>query len=71
LCGFHITHVCYMSCPSHLPWFDHPNNIWWSIQVMKFLIMQSSPASCHSSILGLNIHYTIMSKYSLYHNIKN
>jgi hypothetical protein len=33
--------------PSHSPWFDHPNNIWWSIQVMKLLIMQSPPASSH------------------------
>jgi hypothetical protein len=23
---------------------DHPNNMWWNIQVMKLLIMQSSPA---------------------------
>jgi hypothetical protein len=37
--------ACYMSLQSHPPWFNHPNNIWWSLQVMKFLIMQSSPAS--------------------------
>jgi len=29
-------------------WFDHPNNIWWSVQVMKLLIMQFS-----SSLLSL------------------
>jgi hypothetical protein len=29
------------------PWFDHPNNIWWIVQVMKLLIMQSCPASRH------------------------
>jgi hypothetical protein len=33
--------------PSHPAWFDYPNNIWWSVQDMKLLIMQSSPASCH------------------------
>ena len=22
------------TCPTHLPWFDHINNIWWSIQFM-------------------------------------
>jgi hypothetical protein len=37
--------VCYMSRPSHPPWFYHPNNIWWGVQVMKLLIMQSSSAS--------------------------
>jgi hypothetical protein len=30
-----------------LLWLNHPNNIWWSVQVMKLLIMQSSPASRH------------------------
>jgi hypothetical protein len=39
--------VCYMSCPSHPPWLDHSNKIWWSVNVAKLLVMQSSPASCH------------------------
>jgi hypothetical protein len=30
--------------PSHPPLFDHRNNALWSVQVMKLLIMQSSPA---------------------------
>jgi len=47
LYAFLISIVCYMPHPSHPPWFDHPNNIWWSVQVMKLLIIQSSPASCH------------------------
>jgi hypothetical protein len=25
----------------HPPWFDHPNNIWWSVSVMKLFIIQS------------------------------
>jgi hypothetical protein len=29
--------------PSHPPCYDNPNNIWWNIQVTKFLLMQSSP----------------------------
>jgi len=37
----------YMSGPSHSPWLDHSNNIWRSIHVKKFLIIQSSPVSCH------------------------
>jgi hypothetical protein len=39
--------ACYMSHPSHPPWLDHPNNIWWTVQVMKLIIMQTSPASRH------------------------
>jgi hypothetical protein len=34
-----------VSCPPHLPWFNHPNNIRWRIQVMNFIIMQFSPRS--------------------------
>jgi len=37
--------ACYMSRPSHSAFLDHHNNIWWSVQDMRILIMQSSPAS--------------------------
>jgi hypothetical protein len=50
LYAFLSSHACYIHHPSH-PLFDHPNNIWWSVQVMKLLIMQSSLAS----LLGPNI----------------
>jgi hypothetical protein len=58
VCIPHVSHAtCYMHHPCHPPQFHHPNNIWWSIQVMKFLIMQSSPAPppTTSSLLGSNI----------------
>jgi len=35
VCISHLSHGCYMHHLSHYPWFDHPNNIWWSVQVMK------------------------------------
>jgi hypothetical protein len=41
--------TCHILCPSHTPWLDHPNNIWWSLQVMKLLITQSSLGS-HQSL---------------------
>jgi hypothetical protein len=40
LYAFLISHMCYMTHPSH-PRFDHPDSIWWSIQFVKLLIMQS------------------------------
>jgi len=43
----HHSHTFYMPSPSYLPRFDHPNNILWSVQVMKLLITQSFPASRH------------------------
>jgi hypothetical protein len=44
-------HAYYMSQQSHHPWFDHPNNIWWRLQIMELLKM----ASCLFMPLGPNI----------------
>jgi hypothetical protein len=40
-----LPHACHMSLPSHPPWFNHPNNIRWRIQTVKFIIMQFSSRS--------------------------
>ena len=29
-------HICYMPCPSQSSWSDHPNDIWWGVQSIKF-----------------------------------
>jgi hypothetical protein len=47
VCISHRSHACYMPHLSHPHRFDHPNNMCWTVQVMKFLIMQSSPVSHH------------------------
>jgi hypothetical protein len=36
------------------PWFERPNNIWRLLQIMKFLILQFSPVSCHFTPLAKN-----------------
>jgi hypothetical protein len=36
-----------MSRSFHSSWFDHPNNIWWGLQIIKFLIMLFSPLPCY------------------------
>jgi hypothetical protein len=56
---YHLFHACWKSHPSH-PLFDHPS-IWWGVQVMKLLIMQSSPASFH--------FLPLRSKYSPWHPV--
>ena len=33
-----VPHTCHMPSPSHYFWFDHPNNIWWMVQIMKLRI---------------------------------
>jgi len=43
---FSSPRACYMSRQFRPPWFDRPNNIWWSVLVMK-LLMRFSPASRH------------------------
>jgi hypothetical protein len=35
---FAFTDVYYMQRPSHFPQFDHPNNIWFMVQVMKLFM---------------------------------
>jgi hypothetical protein len=30
-------HACYIPYPSHPSWFGHPNNSWWSLQIMHLL----------------------------------
>jgi hypothetical protein len=37
----------YMPSPSHPPWLYHSDYTWWSVQVMKLLIMQIPPTSYH------------------------
>ena len=47
-------HTCYMPRPIHSPWFDHPYNIWWAIEIIKLLILQSSPFYCKLPPLNKN-----------------
>jgi len=61
VCIYHPSDACCMPLLSHSPWFDHSNNIWWSVQVMKLLIMQSSLASC--------FFLSLRSKYSPQHTV--
>ena len=45
-CPSSVSHTCYMPHPSHSSSFYHPNNVWWGMQITKFLVMQSSPLIC-------------------------
>jgi hypothetical protein len=61
---FHLFHACYMSRSPHRPLFDH-FNICWSVQVMKFLIMQYSPTSRYF-LLGPNIFLRTLFSDTIY-----
>jgi hypothetical protein len=43
----YLSHACYIPRSSYPPLFDCLDNVWWSVQVMRLLNMQSSPDSCH------------------------
>jgi hypothetical protein len=51
------------TCLRPLPQFVYPNNILWRVQVMKLLIVQSSPASCHFLPLMSKFYHIIRGMY--------
>ena len=51
-----VSHTCHMPCPSYSSSFYHPNNIWWEVQIRKFLFMYSSALPLiTSSLIGQNV----------------
>ena len=55
VCTCPLPHTCCIPHPSNSSWFDHPNNIWRGVQIIKLLIMLFSPFPVTSSVLGPNI----------------
>ena len=49
------TRLPYVLRPPNSSRFDHPNNIWSGVQIIKLLIMYFSPLPVTSSLLGPNI----------------
>ena len=54
-----VSHTCYMPCPTHSFWFDHPNDISWEVQIPRYVVfctpllsrpssVQISPSAPHS-----------------------
>jgi hypothetical protein len=56
---FLVWHMCYMSRPSHAPWFDYLYNIWWALLIIKFLMKQYSWVHCYF-ILGPSIVFNTL-----------
>jgi hypothetical protein len=44
-----------MPLPPHYSWFDHPNNIWWRVQVISSSLCSLIHSPVTSSLLGPNI----------------
>ena len=45
-----VPHTWHMPRP-----LDHPNNIWWGIQIRMVLVMQSSPLPCHVPLMPIRL----------------
>jgi len=45
--GTSIHRTCHMPRPAHSSWLDYQNNVWWGVQIIKFLIMLSLPLRCY------------------------
>lgn len=50
--------TCYMLIQSRYPWFHRPNNIYWRVHIIKFIVTQF-PSSC---LLGTNIFLSVCSQ---------
>ena len=42
-----LPYICYIPCPSHSSRFDHPNNIWWAVHIIKLFAVWLSPLPCY------------------------
>ena len=42
-CTSPVSYTCQIPCPSLFFWLHHPKNIWWTVHIMKLIIMKSSP----------------------------
>jgi len=54
---FFSSHSCNKSQSSHWTWYNHMNNIWWGLQIIKFLIMHFLQPSITSSLWCPNIYF--------------
>jgi len=55
VCNSPLPHTCYASRLFHSFLFNRPNNIWWRPQIIKLLIMYSSPLPCY--LIPLRLKY--------------
>jgi len=52
-----LPHTCHMPRPSPFSWFDHPNNIWWAVQIIKLPLCSLLYSTVTSPPLGPNFFF--------------
>ena len=65
VCISHLPHACYMPHPPYYSWPDHPNIMYWALQIMKLLFnrRQFSPLPCYLLSLLSSIFSSTLSLY--------
>jgi len=63
-CTSPVSCTCHMPSSSHSSWFCHPKSAWCGAQILKLLVMQSSPLPCY--LVPLRSKY-LPQKFSLEH----
>ena len=58
-------HTCYTPRPSHSSWFDHPNSIWWAVQIVKcwYILEQNSLMGHCMWCMWLSAYIRLVSKF--------
>lgn len=55
----HVAHACHVSRPFHPPWFDHLNNVWCILLIIRFLLV----LFLHLSVLSLSRPSTLLNTF--------
>ena len=58
-CIHPLPHTCYMTCQFHSFWIDHPNNIWWGVQI-KIIDFKKAYDSVRREVL-----YNILTEFGI------
>jgi hypothetical protein len=65
VCTSPFPNRCYIPRPSHYCRFNHPNNIWWGLQIIKLLVLSFLHSTVTSPLLGQSIPLSTLFSNSL------
>ena len=60
ICTYPLPHTYYWPRQFHFFEFDHPNNIWWEVRIIKLLITLFLQSTVTSSLLGPSIPFNTL-----------
>jgi hypothetical protein len=63
-----LSHACYMTRPSHSPWFDHPDDVWWSVLTSHYAVFSSLPPLTQQ-VNGKELYFENAFMFIVYHSL--